>query len=48
MEEPARVLFVNSEIFPYMPETDIAVLGRYLPQGIQESGMNERISLPLS
>ncbi|MBQ9398253.1 MAG: glycogen/starch synthase [Bacteroidales bacterium] len=46
MEEPARVLFVNSEIFPYMPETDIAVLGRYLPQGIQESGKEIRSFMP--
>ncbi len=46
MEEPVRVLFVNSEIFPYMPETDIAVLGRYLPQGIQESGKEIRSFMP--
>ena len=46
MEEPARVLFVNSEIFPYMPETDISVLGRYLPQGIQESGKEIRSFMP--
>ena len=46
MEEPVRVLFVNSEIFPYMPETDIAVLGRYLPQGIQECGKEIRSFMP--
>ena len=46
MEEPVRVLFVSSEIFPYMPETDIAVLGRYLPQGIQESGKEIRSFMP--
>jgi len=46
MEEPVRVLFVNSEIFPYMPETDISVLGRYLPQGIQESGKEIRTFMP--
>ena len=46
MEEPTRVLFVNSEIFPYMPETDISVLGRYLPQGIQESGKEIRSFMP--
>ena len=46
MEEPVRVLFVNSEIFPYMPETDISVLGRYLPQGIQESGKEIRSFMP--
>ena len=47
MEEPVRVLFVNSEIFPYMPETDISVLGRYLPQGIQEGGKEIRSFMPL-
>ncbi|MCR5710746.1 MAG: glycogen/starch synthase [Bacteroidales bacterium] len=46
MEETVRVLFVNSEIFPYMPETDISVLGRYLPQGIQESGKEIRSFMP--
>ena len=46
MEEPVRILFVNSEIFPYMPETDISVLGRYLPQGIQESGKEIRSFMP--
>ena len=34
--EPTRVLFVNSEIYPYLPETYISTIGRYLPQGIQE------------
>ena len=46
MEEPVRVLFVSSEIFPYMPETDIAVSGRFLPQGIQESGKEIRSFMP--
>ena len=46
MEEPTRVLFVNSEIFPYMPETDISVLGRFLPQGIQEGGKEIRSFMP--
>ena len=46
MEEPVRVLFVNSEIFPYMPETDISVSGRFLPQGIQESGKEIRSFMP--
>ena len=31
-----RVLFVNSEIMPFVPETPISKVGRYLPQGIQE------------
>ena len=31
-----KILFVNSEIYPYLPETEISRIGRYLPQGIQE------------
>lgn len=46
MEETKKVLFVNSEIFPYMPDTDMAIVGRYLPQGIQESGKEIRAFMP--
>lgn len=46
MKEPKRVLFVNSEILPYMPETTISTVGRYLPQGIQESGKEIRSFMP--
>ena len=41
-----RVLFVNSEIFPYLPETQIADIGRYLPQGIQERKKEIRSFMP--
>ena len=41
-----RVLFVNSEIFPYLPESDIANIGRYLPQGIQERKKEIRAFMP--
>ena len=41
-----RVLFVNSEIFPYLPETPIANIGRYLPQGIQERKKEIRTFMP--
>jgi Glycogen synthase len=46
MEEPKRVLFVNSEILPYLPETKISTVGRFLPQGIQESGKEIRSFIP--
>ena len=46
MKEPKRVLFVNSEIFPYLPESEISLIGRYLPQGIQESGKEIRSFMP--
>ncbi|MGN1211237.1 MAG: glycogen/starch synthase [Candidatus Cryptobacteroides sp.] len=41
-----RVLFVNSEIFPYLPESGIANIGRYLPQGIQERKKEIRSFMP--
>ena len=41
-----RVLFVNSEMFPYLPESDIANVGRYLPQGIQDRKKEIRSFMP--
>jgi starch synthase len=41
-----RILFVNSEIFPYLPETPISSIGRYLPQGIQERKKEIRSFMP--
>jgi len=41
-----RVLFVNSEIFPYLPESGISRIGRFLPQGIQEKKREIRSFMP--
>lgn len=41
-----RVLYVAQEIFPYLPESKIANVCRYLPQGIQESGKEIRTFMP--
>ena len=41
-----RVLFVNSEIYPYLPESSISNIGRYLPQGIQERKKEIRSFMP--
>ena len=41
-----RVLFVNSEIFPYLPESEISNIGRFLPQGIQERKKEIRSFMP--
>ena len=41
-----KILFVNSEIFPYLPESDISGIGRYLPQGIQERKKEIRSFMP--
>lgn len=46
MKETKKILFVNSEITPYLPETTISSVGRFLPQGIQESGKEIRSFMP--
>lgn len=45
MKKP-RVLFVSSEITPYLPESPMGVVARYLPQGIQERGKEIRTFMP--
>ena len=41
-----RILFITSEITPYLPETEISHICRYLPQGIQERGKEIRTFMP--
>ncbi|MBT3748625.1 MAG: glycogen/starch synthase [Bacteroidetes bacterium] len=41
-----RILYVSQEITPYLPETEMSIIGRYLPQGIQERGREIRTFLP--
>lgn len=41
-----KVLFVNSEISPFLEESNIAKIGRYLPQGIQERKKEIRSFMP--
>ena len=41
-----KVLFVSQEIYPYLPETEISLIGRHLPQQIQEDGKDIRIFMP--
>lgn len=35
-KEKIRVLFVNQEIAPFLKENPVSLIGRHLPQGIQE------------
>ncbi|MCD6067467.1 MAG: glgA [Bacteroidetes bacterium] len=42
----ARVLFVSQEITPYLEESHMSTIGRYLPQGIQERGREIRTFMP--
>ena len=47
MRNPVRrVLFVSSEITPFLPETPVSRMGRYLPQGIQERKKEIRSFMP--
>ena len=41
-----KVLFVSQEIYPYLPETQMSLIGRHLPQQIQEDGKDIRIFMP--
>jgi starch synthase len=42
----AKVLFISQEITPYLPETEMSKIGRFLPQGIQEKGREIRTFMP--
>lgn len=41
-----KVLFVTQEITPYLPETEMSLIGRRLPQYIQELGHEIRTFMP--
>ena len=41
-----KVLFINQEIIPYVPETELSRMGRDLPQQIQENGFEIRTFMP--
>ncbi|WP_163710836.1 glycogen/starch synthase [Mangrovibacterium lignilyticum] len=44
--EKKRILFISQEITPYLPESEMSVKSRYLPQGIQERGREIRTFMP--
>lgn len=44
--EKKRVLFIQQEVTPFVEETPMSTIGRYLPQGIQELGREIRIFMP--
>jgi len=41
-----KVLFISQEISPYLEESELATIGRHLPQGIQEKGREIRTFMP--
>ena len=41
-----KILFVSQEIYPYLPETEMSLIGRHLPQQIQKDEKDIRIFMP--
>ncbi len=46
MTKANKVLFITQEIIPYVAESEMANVGRYLPQAIQEKGREIRTFMP--
>lgn len=44
--EKTRVLYISQEISPYLPESEMSIIGRNLPQGVQERGREIRTFMP--
>ena len=44
--ESRKVLFISQEITPYLGESKLSKIGRFLPQGIQEKGKEIRTFMP--
>lgn len=44
--ESVKVLYISQEITPYLPETEMSIISRNLPQGIQERGREIRTFMP--
>ena len=41
-----KVLFINQEIAPYVPETELSIMGKEVPYKIQEEGYEIRTFMP--
>lgn len=46
MTKAKKILFVTQEMIPFVPETDMALMGRYLPQAVQEKSREIRSFMP--
>jgi starch synthase len=46
MKKVNKVLYISQEIFPYLPSSPIADMGRYLPQAVQDRGRETRTFMP--
>ena len=41
-----KILFINQEIVPYVPDNDLSLMGKAVPQAIQENGHEIRTFMP--
>ncbi len=41
-----KILFINQEIVPYVPDSEMAQMGRNLPQKMQDNGFDVRTFMP--
>ena len=46
MTKAKKILFVTQEMIPFVPETDMAQMGRFLPQAVQEKSREIRSFMP--
>jgi len=46
MTKAKKILFVTQEMLPFVPETDMAQMGRYLPEAVQEKSREIRSFMP--
>lgn len=44
--ESKRILYISQEISPYLPESEMSDISRFLPQGVQERGREIRTFMP--
>ncbi len=44
--EKKKILYISQEITPYLPESNMSEISRYLPQGVQERGREIRTFMP--
>jgi len=44
--EKKKILYISQEIMPFLPETEMSHISRFLPQGIQEKGKEVRVFMP--
>ena len=46
MTKAKKILYVTQEMLPFVPETDMALMGRFLPQAVQEKSREIRSFMP--